>query len=221
MRAMDATTEAGPKVDGRQVRGDLTRAAVLQKAVDVASVVGLDGLSIGQLATELSISKSGLFAHFGAKEELQLATIRAARRIYAHAVVLPALEMPPGLGRLWSLSQRWIDYSRSRVFPGGCFFSKAAHDYGARTGAVHDAVVATNREWLGLLAEAVAAAQAAGELVAEVDPTQLAFELGAVLDGANLGSLLDDETVYDRADLSIRERLRSVAAPGVALPWDD
>lgn len=216
---MDATTKTDPKVDGRQRRGDLTRTAVLQKAVDVASLVGLDGLSIGQLAAELSISKSGLFAHFGAKEELQLATIRAARRIYAASVVAPAREVPPGIGRIWKLSQQWLEYSRTRVFPGGCFFAKAAHDFGGRPGPVHDALAAANREWLDILEETVAEACEMGDLVADVDPAQLAFELNAAYETANLGSLLGDETVYDRADRSIRERLRLAAAPGTPLPW--
>ena len=93
------------KVDGRLARGDQTRRAVLRRAVDIASVDGLEGLSIGRLATELGISKSGLFAHFGSKEELQLATVRAARRIYADNVVVPTYEIEPRLGRVWTLSQ--------------------------------------------------------------------------------------------------------------------
>ena len=106
------------KVDGRLVRGDQTRRAVLRRSVDIASVDGLEGLSIGRLATELGISKSGLFAHFGSKEELQLATIRAARRIYADNVVTPAFEVEPGVGRVWALSTHWLDVLAAPGVPG-------------------------------------------------------------------------------------------------------
>lgn len=106
------------RVDGRLVRGDQTRRLVLRKAVDIASVDGLEGLSIGRLAKELDASKSGVFAHFGSKEELQLATIRAARRIYADAVVEPALTVEPGLARVWTLSESWLEYSRPARLPG-------------------------------------------------------------------------------------------------------
>ena len=126
--------------DGRIRRGDETRRAVLRRAVDVASVEGLDGVTIGRLALELSISKSGLFAHFGSKEELQLATIRAARAIFSQAVVTPALAQPAGMPRLRALLEGWLDYSRGREFPGGCFFSRATHEYAARPGAVRDAL---------------------------------------------------------------------------------
>ena len=134
--------------DGRLRRGDATRRTVLKRAVDIASIQGLEGLSIGQLAADLQISKSGLFAHFGAKEELQLATIRAARRIYADAVVAPAREAPPGLDRIYAMSEAWLAYSQGRVFPGGCFFAKATHDFAARPGRVRDALAAANAEWM-------------------------------------------------------------------------
>src|SRR3954447_10358898 len=108
--------------DGRIRRGDETRRTVLRRAVDLASVEGLDGVTIGRLAQELSISKSGLFAHFGSKEELQLATIRAARAIFARAVVEPAMAQQAGIVRLRALIEGWLDYSSGREFPGGCFF---------------------------------------------------------------------------------------------------
>src|SRR3954463_13182194 len=108
--------------DGRIRRGDETRRTVLRRAVDLASVEGLDGVTIGRLAQELTISKSGLFAHFGSKEELQLATSRAARAIFGQTVVTPAMAQPAGLTRLRALLEGWLDYSRGRQFPGGCFF---------------------------------------------------------------------------------------------------
>ncbi|GAB2661549.1 TetR/AcrR family transcriptional regulator [Kribbella swartbergensis] len=199
------------KVDGRLVRGDQTRRAVLRKAVDIASVDGLEGLSIGRLATELGISKSGLFAHFGSKEELQLATIRAARRIYADAVVTPALEVEPGLARLRALSECWLDYSRRRVFPGGCFFAKVSHEFGARTGAVHEAMAAVHLEWMALLETSVREAVELGQL--DADPAQLAFDLNAYYEAANLASILHGgEAPYTHARQAIRARLEAAAA---------
>src|SRR6478609_9903052 len=179
-----------PSTDGRVRRGDRTRRVVLARAVDLASVEGLDGLSIGRLATELEISKSGLIAHFGTKEGLQLATIRAARAIFVHTVIEPALATPPGLDRVRALLDAWLDYSSDRRFPGGCFFARASHEHAARPGAVRDALATTDREWVGLIAETIAGAQEAGEIVADVEPTQLAYELDAYLDSANLRSLV-------------------------------
>ena len=206
------------KIDGRLVRGDQTRRAVLRRSVDIASVDGLEGLSIGRLATELGISKSGLFAHFGSKEELQLATIRAARRIYADAVVTPAFEVEPGLGRLWALSSCWLEYSERRVFPGGCFFQKVSHEYSAREGAVHDTLAAVHREWMTLLGTTVGEAVERGELAA--DPEQLAFDLNAYYEGANLASILhNDNASYQRARQAVQIRLESAVVPGTPLPW--
>lgn len=207
------------RVDGRLVRGDRTRRAVLRRAVDIASVDGLEGLSIGLLAKELEISKSGLFAHFGSKEELQLATIRAARRIYATSVVEPAFAVEPGLGRVWALSESWLAYSKRRVFPGGCFFAKASHEYGARRGPVHDFLAEVNREWIQLVEQTITEAVDRGELAG--DPVQLAFELNAFYDSANMASLLrdGDGRVYAQARQSIRTRLEAAATAGTALPW--
>ncbi|ADB31575.1 transcriptional regulator, TetR family [Kribbella flavida DSM 17836] len=207
------------RVDGRLVRGDQTRRAVLRAAVDIASVDGLEGLSIGRLAKELQISKSGLFAHFGSKEELQLATVRAARAIYARAVVEPAYAVPPGVGRVWALSESWLDYSRRRVFPGGCFFAKTSHEFGARPGGVRDYLAEVNGEWMALVEQVVAEAVELGEL--DADPAHLAFELNAFYDSANLASLLrdDHDTIYGQARTAIRARLQSAAPAGTPLPW--
>jgi AcrR family transcriptional regulator len=206
------------KVDGRLVRGDQTRRAVLRRSVDIASVDGLEGLSIGRLATELGISKSGLFAHFGSKEELQLATIRAARRIYADEVVTPAFEAEPGLGRVWALSESWLDYSSSRVFPGGCFFQKVSHEYAGRNGSVHDALIDVHVEWMTLIEATVQAAVDSGEV--DADANQLAFDLNAYYEAANFASILhDDGKAYDRARQAIRSRLESVVVAGTTLPW--
>ena len=197
--------------DGRVRRGDRTRRVVLARAVDLASVEGLDGLSIGRLATDLEISKSGLIAHFGSKEGLQLATIRAARAIFVHTVVEPTLETPPGMARVRALLDAWLAYSSDRRFPGGCFFARASHEYAARDGAVRDALAVIDDEWLGLIAESIAGAQEVGEIALDVDPKQLAYEVDAYLDSANLRSLLGRKGVYEQAERAVRDRLAAVS----------
>jgi AcrR family transcriptional regulator len=199
--------------DGRVRRGDRTRRVVLRQAVDVASVEGLEGLSIGRLATELSISKSGLIAHFGSKEQLQLATIRAARAIFVHTVIEPAVETTSGLARLRRLLDAWLDYSSDRRFPGGCFFARAAHEHAARPGAVRDALAAVDEEWVGLITQSALDAQEAGEIRADVDAALLAFDLVAYLDSANLRSLLmGSDAVYDQARRAVELRLADATA---------
>lgn len=194
------------------LRGDATRRAILQRAADIASVDGLDGLSIGRLATELGVSKSGVFAHFGAKEELQLATIRFAARIFADRVVEPALAQPPGLMRLLTLLDRWLSYSRERAFPGGCFFAAVTAEYRARPGRVHDELVDVRRNWIGFLAQTISDARQLGELTGEADPEQLAFECDALARAANADALLcGDDAVYERASAAIRARVRPLA----------
>ena len=200
-----------PSTDGRVRRGDRTRRVVLARAVDLASVEGLDGLSIGRLAADLEISKSGLIAHFGSKEGLQLATIRAARAIFVHTVIEPTLETPPGMARVRALLDAWLAYSSDRRFPGGCFFARASHEHAARPGAVRDALAALDEEWLGLIAESIAAAQEVGEIALEVDPVQLAYEVDAYLDSANLRSLLGRTGVYEQAERAVRDRLAAVS----------
>ena len=197
--------------DGRLRRGDRTRRAVLARAVDIASVEGLDGLSIGRLAGELEISKSGLIGHFGSKEELQLSTIRAARAIFAQTVIQPALSTAPGLARVRALLEGWLVYSSDRRFPGGCFFGRVTHEYAARPGAVRDALARIDDEWLRLIATSIEEAQENGEIDPAVDASQLAFDLDAYLDAANLRSLLGREGVYERAETAMRDRLEAVA----------
>jgi AcrR family transcriptional regulator len=197
--------------DGRIRRGDRTRRAVLGRAVDIASIEGLDGLSIGRLAADLEISKSGLIGHFGSKEELQLSTIRAARAIFAQTVIEPAMTSATGIARVRALLDAWLEYSSDRRFPGGCFFARASHEYAARPGAVRDALAAIDEEWLGLLASSIADAQQAGEIDPGLDPAQLAFDLDAYLDSANLRSLLGRADVYDRAERAMVGRLEAAA----------
>ncbi|MEQ6903434.1 TetR family transcriptional regulator C-terminal domain-containing protein [Nocardioides sp. YIM 152588] len=208
--------------DGRVQRGDRTRRVILGKAVDVASVEGLEGLSIGRLATELSMSKSGLIGAFGSKEQLQLATIRAARAIFVRTVVEPALLAPVGIDRLRALIDAWLAYSSDRRFPGGCFFARVGHEYAGRPGAVRDALAAVDQEWIGLIAATVAEAQQVGEIRADEDADLLAFDLVAYLDSANLRSLLTGGfDVYDHARRAVDARLAAAAPELRADPSPD
>jgi AcrR family transcriptional regulator len=128
----DAAVGHDEVADRRRERGRRTRESILDAAVDLASVEGLDGLTIGRLASALGMSKSGLFAHFGSKEELQLATIEAASEIYIREVIAPARDAERGLPRLVALMDHWLDYLRREVFKGGCFFDAARSEYDSR-----------------------------------------------------------------------------------------
>ncbi|WBB60657.1 TetR/AcrR family transcriptional regulator [Streptomyces sp. WMMC500] len=210
---------AGTRVDGRVERGNQTRRLVLRRTMDIASVEGLEGLSLGRIAGELGLSKSGVFALFGSKEELQLATVRAAGAVFAKAVVVPVQDRPPGVGRLLALCAHWLRYSRERVFPGGCFFYGAAAEFASRSGPVHDAVAAAHRDWAAYVARTAEEARTAGELRPETDPAGLAFELIALLEHANLLSLLHGAPdAYDLAATAVVTRLRAAAADPDSVP---
>ncbi|GAB2523092.1 TetR/AcrR family transcriptional regulator [Nocardiopsis aegyptia] len=209
------------RTDGRVERGDQTRRAVLRRAVDIASVEGLDGLSLGRLSKELQISKSGVFAHFGSKEELQLAAIRAASRIYHDHVVRGALEIPPGVGRLWRLCADKLAYSRDRVFTGGCFFYTVTAEFESRPGRVRDALVTAQHEWRALVVRTAEDARQLGQLADDTDTALLTFEVHAFVDTANGLSLLEDdpERPYTLAASAIRARLDALVTADAPRPW--
>jgi AcrR family transcriptional regulator len=173
----------------RRPRGLKTRQVILRKAVNLASLEGLEGLTIGRLASALHISKSGLFAHFGSKEDLQCAVVEAAREIFVEKVVRPAYEFH-GLRRLRALCENWLSYGEGKVFPGGCFFSAASLEFDDRPGRVRDRIVELMKKWLGNLEYAARDAQLTGEIKKEVDVRQLAFEIQSLAMGANWSSRL-------------------------------
>ena len=177
----------------RRADGMQTYEMILRATADVASVEGLDGLTIGSLAERLGLSKSGLFTHFGSKEELQLATIEAARKRYVASVLDPALKAPRGSARLRALCDRVLDYMAKPEFPGGCFFCVTAAEFHARPGVVRDAISANKNYKRELLESLAAQAQELGELSAEVDLAQLAFELEVVLDAPTWSITTDNE----------------------------
>jgi AcrR family transcriptional regulator len=196
----------------RQARGLRTREAILARAVNIASVEGLEGLTVGTLAGQLKMSKSGLFAHFGSKEELQLATVKQARQIFIDNVTKPALGVPKGMPRLWGLVDYWLALVEKRVFRGGCFFSAASFEFDSRQGVVRDRIAEIMHEWIGVLTRAVSEAQKAGHVDRKVDPTRLAFEIHAIAMGGHWAfQLLDDCEAYSRARMTLLEKLRSIA----------
>ncbi|MCU1440527.1 MAG: TetR family transcriptional regulator [Rhodoglobus sp.] len=195
-------------IDGRRARGETSRRAIMNRAVHIASVDGLGGLSIGGLATEASMSKGGIVALFGTKEQLQLATIAAAADIFRESVVLPGLAVEGGLTRLRALTDAWLAYSENRVFAGGCFFAAANAEFGSRQGPVRDAIAASMTEWQEFLHGTIERAVARGELPAHTDAGQLTFEITSVLDGANSTSLLfGSSEPYARARVAIEKLL--------------
>ncbi len=206
---LNVMPETGAAAKGRQARGGRTRQTILEVAINIASAEGLEGLTIGRLAAQLSMSKSGLFAHFGSKEDLQLATIEAARAIFIREVIRPAFEAERGMPRLWKLCDIWLGYVQGGVFSGGCFFAAAAAEFDGRPGPVRDRIAEIMKEWLATLRRAVVETQEAGQMEWEVDPTQLAFEFNALELGANWAfQLYGDKQAFGRARESILERLR-------------
>lgn len=200
-----------PIAHWRTPRGDATRTAILRVAVDLASAEGLEGLTIGRLADALSMSKSGLIGHFGTKEQLQLATVERAREIFIGEVVSQTAEVASGILQLRAICVAWLDYVERETFRGGCFFAAAAAEFDGRPGPVRDRIQEVMREWLLALEGLIRDAQNRGELVAETDPVQLAFELNALAMGANWAfQLFADKGAIERGRKAIEERLSAV-----------
>jgi AcrR family transcriptional regulator len=188
--------------------GARSRQAILKGASELATVEGLEGLSIGRLADHIGMSKSGLYAHFGSKEELQLATIDAAQEIFEREVVARALEQPQGIAQVLAFSEGYLSYLDRHVFPGGCFFASVSAEVDSREGRVTDRLrdlMGGGVQWLaGVLREA----QARGEVDPGADADQLAFEIDALLHGANAAfTLYRSDEPLERARRAIRERL--------------
>ncbi len=198
-----ARAQRRPRADGER-----TRSAILRAAASLATVDGLEGLSIGNLAAAIGMSKSGLYAHFGSKQDLQLATVEEAGRIFAEEVVQPALAAPAGLAQLEAVCDAFFDHLKRRVFPGGCFFASAALEMGTRPGPVKDAVAGFQKGFVDLLRGFAAAAIERHELPADEDPAGLCFELNGTLLAADTNFVLHgDPAVLDLAREVVRRRL--------------
>jgi AcrR family transcriptional regulator len=194
----------------RRSDGERSRQAILEEAARLATVEGLDGLSLGRLADAVGMSKSGLFAHFKSKEELQLATIETADEIYERVVVEPAFRADPGVDRLRAFGDRFIAHVRDSVFPGGCFFASVAAEFDTRPGPVRDRALQIVSRWITLLRVEAAAAQAAGDLDSSIEAHQLAFELHAYLLLGNAQFLAgEDPAALDRAWRAYEWRLEA------------
>ena len=188
--------------------GARSRETILRAAAQLATVEGIDGLSIGRLADHIGMSKSGLFAHFGSKEELQLATVEKAQEVYEIEVTGPAMAEPDGIRRLEALCERFISHVEREVFPGGCFFASLAAELDTRPGPVRDRIATALVGWTQMLEDAIAAARDRGEIAANTNPRQLRFELNALLIAANGNWLLSrDRTVFDMARRAIADRI--------------
>jgi AcrR family transcriptional regulator len=180
-------------------KGEQTRTLILNEAMGLASRVGLEGLSIGSLAERLGMSKSGLFAHFGSKEDLQLLTLKQTQTLFRDQVFSPALKAPRGLPRLRALFSNWLAWLE-RDLPGGCVMLAASVEYDDRPGAVRDLLVAGQRELRGAIVKTIRLAIDEGHLGSETEPWQLAFELvGIVLAAHHDRRLLGDTRSLSRA----------------------
>jgi AcrR family transcriptional regulator len=196
----------------RRSDGERSRNAILREAAQLATVEGIGGLSIGRLADAVGMSKSGLFAHFGSKEELQLATIETASALFTEQVIEPALAAPTGLERLRLLAERFLRHVEDGVYPGGCFFASVAAELDTHPGPVRDLAIGVSGEWIAQLETAVRDAQAEGAIDPAEDPEQLAFEVDAFLLLANAQFVVSQEpTPIDRARRALDRRLMGAA----------
>ncbi|NUW37375.1 TetR/AcrR family transcriptional regulator [Nonomuraea sp. SMC257] len=192
-----------------------TRCAILDRSVAIASVEGLEGLTIGRLATELGMSKSGVLGHFGSKEALQLAVLERAGEVFRAEVWEPVVPAAPGLPRLAALCEAWISYLEREVFPGGCFFVAAAHEFDGREGAVRDAIEARFDAWSARLRKEAGRAVEAGDLPGDTDPADLAFELTGLVMALNHALQLHrDPRAAGRARRAVHARLGPVRTAG-------
>lgn len=190
----------------RRSDGEQTYAAILDAAVRLASIEGLGGLTIGRLAQEVGVSKSGLYAHFGSKRQLQHDVIRKAREIFDREVIERGMAAPEGMARFEAVCEAYLSYIERRVFPGGCFFAGMLAEFDAQSGAAaHDEVAADQRDWIDLLRGLATVARKNGELDADADIDQLVFDVTAAVELANYYSVLfGDDTAIHRGRTAIR-----------------
>lgn len=178
-------------------KGEETRAAILVRAFELANVIGVSGLSIGRLAEATGLSKSGLFAHFGSKEALEVAVVEEATRQFVQEVMVPALQKPRGEPRVRAMFERWLAWGQR---PGGCFFVGASAELDDRPGAPRDALVQACKDWIDAIATAVRIAVGEGHFRGDVDPEQLAFEIyGIAMSAHTFHRFVEDPHGLDRA----------------------
>lgn len=199
-------------------KGLQTRAAILDAALDIASRDGLEGLSIGRIAERLDMSKSGVFAHFGSREDLQIAVIDEYARRFMDAVFHPAIRQPRGLPRLTAMFENWLHRVQTVEIPNGCVFISGAVEFDDREGPVRDRMEAVNRGWQGEMQTAARQAIACGHLRADCDPAQLVFELyGVMLALHHDARLLRDARAVERARRAFARTVDHYAARAEAV----
>src|SRR5215510_8875348 len=214
MKAIDEIRRGARRGADRVSRGDRTRNEILDAAVHIASAEGLEGLTIGRLADELNLSKSGLFAHFGSKEELQLAVIGRARDIFVREVVEPAYEADRGLARLMAMLDEWLSYMGRRVFRGGCFFMASAIEFDSRPGEVRRLIAALSKSWIEAFQSEIEHAKSIGQLDWRANSVQIAFELHAMAQQANFAyQLFNEANAFEYARAGIGNRIRGCVTP--------
>jgi AcrR family transcriptional regulator len=207
--------------DGRRQRGLRSRETILQQAVGLASVEGLDGLSLGRLAAATGVSKSGFFAHWRDKEQLQLDAVEWATRQWTDQVVMPALRAPVGVRRLFALHEARLTFYGDAVLPGGCFFFAVQAEFDDRPGMVRDRLARAMREWQEFIRGLVAEAVTLGELAESVDPAQLAYEIDALGEMVIIHSRLHDgPAALVHARRAVLQRLRALCPDPALLPED-
>jgi len=195
-------------------KGEQTRVTILDEALKIASKLGLEGLTIGSLADATGMSKSGLFAHFGSREDLQLAVLEHAAQRYGEKVFVPVLKIERGLPRLRALFERWLDWALESGLPGGCIMISAAAEYDDRPGPIRDAVIANQHRGNAITQKAVRLAIEEGHLSPDTDPEQISFEmLGIVLAAHNHRRLLGDREARKRALTAFDQLVTRHAAP--------
>jgi AcrR family transcriptional regulator len=193
-----------------------TRSAILRHAVDIESVDGLDGVTIGRLAGELDMSKAGVIGHFGSKEELQLAALDLASDIFRQQVWDPVEHLPEGLPRLLAICESWTGYAGSSPFPGGCFIAAVSFEFDGRSGRVHDALAKVVRRWRRTLIADIRAAVDAGDLPPDTDPEQAAFSIEALAAGCTPARQLQGDTAAAEWSLRAMHAVLGVKAPAAA-----
>ncbi|WP_129648050.1 TetR/AcrR family transcriptional regulator [Peristeroidobacter agariperforans] len=209
-RAAPAKTSKASPADRRRAHGERTRREILEAARRIAAADGLEALSIGRLATEVGMSKAGLFAHFGSKESLQIATIDAAWDVYRNEVLEPTMASPAGAPQLRSFMEHYFDYVQRHAKDGGCFFTAASSEFDDRAGPVRDRVFETTAERSAFLERVLHEAVAAGHLPKNTDVAQMTFEILALVTGTNLlFQLYKDPQIFQRA----RRTLRAMPPP--------
>lgn len=207
------TDEPAQISDQRLLKGARARASIARHAAEVASAEGLTGLSLGRLASDLGVSKSGVATLFGTKEKLQLAAVESAREVFIDHVVRPALGAPRGWPRLRAFLDHWLAYIGEPVFPGGCFRAAGMVEFDSRPGPVQDALKADHDDWFAILEKEIRRAQDQG-LLPNGDPYALAFHLDALVSAANTAARLGDENALP----TVRGIIDTLLGPGPDTP---